>query len=469
MQEKKCLTYSQINKMFNTSDISFSSSFSFREIDPFSMYQDIFSTRELEEQGKQEKGKYNLIVRRIKYNDNNERVDIRSRLIFNGLKELEKIINSNGKYFNILSCISYAGKDNTMDNARFMYALVLDLDNLQANKTNGLELLFDYYIIQNRLPLPNYVVSSGHGIHLYFLFDKPIPLYKNVRDKLFELKKQMVKRVWNEDISTIEEQHGSITQGFRVGGTFTKDFKHKAKCFKTNATKKYTLYDLAQTTLMKDNEKEEYKNIDKIKSNLTLEECKKKFPLWYQRRIIEKQPKGKWNIKKDLYYWWLNQIKEKNKYHHRYFCCMCAVIYAVKCNISKEQVKKDLIDLLPFFNQNCKEPFTEQDINDSLKIYNENNYFWTKDKMSLLSNIEMPTNKRNGLSQKEHIKIMSFIRDIKYKNNDFRKLKGQKKKEEIMKYLYTNKKINTQDIMKECKVSKPTAIKYKKMYLANRE
>lgn len=466
----KVLSYSQINKMLSDPGISFSYIKSvpvlFHNVKPMEMYNDIFNYGEdLEEKGKQVRGKYNLIAIKIKYNDNKERVGIQKIAIHKNLKELKNIIDSDSKEFCILSCISYAGNKNNMINARYMYALVIDLDSLQLSSDDGLSNFFSY-VANGKICMPNYIVSSGHGIHLYYIFDKPVPLYKNIQNKIFNLKKEMVKVIWNDDISTIEEQHGSVIQSFRIGGTYTKDYKHKAKCFKLDNVKKYSLYDLAQKTFMTEKEKEEYKNIDKKNNALTLEEAKKKYPEWYEKRIIKKLPKGKWNIKKDLYYWWLNEIKEKRKHHHRYFCCMFACIYAIKCNIPYQQVKKDLYSLIDNFNEEIKEPFTKQDIEDALLAYKDDYYFWTRDKISLMSAIPIKTNKRNFRKQKDHIKFMNTIKKFKYENNEC-SLGGRKKKDKTEIYEYIKKNKTTKEIAKKFNVSLRQAQLYKREYTRN--
>lgn len=36
------------------------------------------------------------------------------------------------------------------------------------------------------------------------------------------------------------------------------------------------------------------------KSGLSLKEAQRKYPEWYERRIVNKEPKGRWHIKKRL-------------------------------------------------------------------------------------------------------------------------------------------------------------------------
>ena len=44
-------------------------------------------------------------------------------------------------------------------------------------------------------------------------------------------------------------------------------------------------------------------------SELSLAEAKDKYPEWYVKRIINKQPRGTWICKRDLYDWWKQKIE----------------------------------------------------------------------------------------------------------------------------------------------------------------
>ena len=39
------------------------------------------------------------------------------------------------------------------------------------------------------MPRPTYLISSGTGLHLYYVFEKPIPMFKNIVEQLEKLKK----------------------------------------------------------------------------------------------------------------------------------------------------------------------------------------------------------------------------------------------------------------------------------------
>ena len=481
-KNKKIMQFSQINTCLQNNLLD---NLDTAEVEPMEMYQDIFSTMELETKGVQEQGKYNLICLQIGYDKDNNKKGVRRFFIHNGLKELDTLIRSKTNDFCMLSCISYAGLQNNHDNARFMYALVLDLDDILISENGtGLDLIDIVCGRSKNRPTPNYIVSSGHGVHLYFLFDKPVAMYKNSQALLFELKKQLVKMFWVEgEVSASPEQHGNIIQGFRIAGTKTKDKKHIVKCFKVSDTKKYTPYELANYTKLKN--KNDYITMTK-KSTLTLEEAKRKYPEWYEKRIIKKLPKNKWHIKRDLYDWFKGKILDQPSdkiIGHRYFCCMCLVVYAIKCDIDYNELKKDLNELQPILDRNSRknQRFTEQDVKDALSVYSDSINIYTRARMELLSGIDMPPNKRNGMTQQEHIEFMNFRRKQKIKNGSCDMgIKREKYKKDVFDFINKtynefletekeNDKIKIKDIMQGCNVSNKTAIKYMKMWATENE
>ena len=130
-----------------------------------------------------------------------------------------------------------------------------------------------------------------------------------------------------------------------------------------------------------------------------------------------KQEDNKWHINRALYDWWLNKIKEGATYGHRYFCIMCLAIYAIKCNISEAELKRDAYSLLDKMNELSKKgdpssQFTKMDIEAALQGYKEHFKTWGRDKIALISAIPLPINKRNYRTQEEHMKVISAIRDI---------------------------------------------------------
>ena len=258
--------------------------------------------------------------------------------------------------FSIVNGLTYFGRKNIQAAAHQMYAMIFDLDGVTEDT------LMDFFsgaIRADTYPTPNYISLSGHGVHLYYLFEEPVSLYPNMKVLLKEIKYALIRLMWNPYTSTEERrQYQGINQSFRLIGGKTKIPGVRVRAFKV-IDQKYTvkdLYDRVADAVGLDFDK---KLIEREKK-LTLEEAAEKYPEWYQRRIIEGDTsKGRWTDKRDLYDWWKRQIATGATHGHRYFCVMALCIYGVKCDISQEEVEADAYGLIPFMNEvHAADPFT---------------------------------------------------------------------------------------------------------------
>lgn len=112
---------------------------------------------------------------------------------------------------------------------------------------------------------------------------------------------------------------------------------------------------------------------------------------------------------------------------------MTLVIYGIKCGLSKDEIKKDAIDLIPFLNGlNKEEPFTEEDIKSALECYDERyNTFPLKD-IEKLTNIRIERNKRNGRKQDVHLERARAVQMIDYPNREWINKEGAPTKQSIV-------------------------------------
>jgi len=175
-------------------------------------------------------------------------------------------------------------------------------------------------------------------------------------------------------------------------------------------------------------------------SEYTLEEAKIKFPDWYQRVVVEKnRNQKKWNIKRDLYDWWLMQ-SHKIKGGHRYFYLMCMVIYAVKCDIYKDKVEKDMYKKFEELSKiEHSNSLRKEDIISALETYDRQYYNFKIDDIEKLTDIRIARNKRNYRKQKVHLMGARSIQEIndKVNNTNWREGNGRPKgsgtKEDLVK------------------------------------
>ena len=87
--------------------------------------------------------------------------------------ELDELRELQDTDFTIMSPISYFGLRRCGKNARYLYALVFDLDGV------GMPQLRDTLHQMNKdiLPQATFVVNSGTGLHLYYVLKEPVPMY----------------------------------------------------------------------------------------------------------------------------------------------------------------------------------------------------------------------------------------------------------------------------------------------------
>lgn len=100
-----------------------------------------------------------------------------------------------GNPFAIMSPITYVGNRASYKNARYIYALAFDLDGVGEKEISDLFYQIGHTDERVKRPRPNIIVNSGNGFHLYYLLDKPIPMYRNYIDLLNKLKHGLTYRI----------------------------------------------------------------------------------------------------------------------------------------------------------------------------------------------------------------------------------------------------------------------------------
>lgn len=356
--------------------------------------------------------------------------------------------------FAIVNGLTYFGRKNLMQNASKMYAIIFDLDGVTDITLDN---FFSGAFRAEAYPIPNYVVMSGHGVHLYYLLEYAVPLYPNIKMQLKELKYALTTKMWNMYTSTNDKkQYQGINQGFRVIGGKTKIQGVRTRAFEVN-THPFSLEMLCRFVPPE-------KRIDETKlwkeSKLTLAQAKKKYPKWYEKRVLNHQPKGKWTCKRALYDWWIRRVQEGAEVGHRYFCIMCLAIYGVKSGIPFEEVKKDALALVPSLNNiNPNEPFTEDDCKSALECFDEKYMTFPIEDIEKITGIPIPRNKRNGRKQAVHIKYMNNQRAFKVEMGECTN-GGRPDKQKIVEEWQATHIGTKADCIRDTGLSKPTVYKW---------
>ncbi len=387
------------------------------QVTPFEFYREIFPEGSFERKGHYEDKKPNGIAVSLPGKGgsvNGIALGIegdgkaRRYIITDDLKMLEELMDTD---FTIMAPISYYGKKRSGKFARFLYALVFDIDGV------GMPQLRDVLHQMNKdiLPKATFVVNSGTGLHLYYVLSEPVPMYPQNQHYLKELKYSLTRQIWNRYTSSIKQpQMQGLMQGFRVVGSGTKLGKgYPVVAFQFGG--RVELDDLLEYIPASNGERQKLQGILK-KSSMPLAVAKEKYPDWYERRIVKGERRGRWTVKRDLYDWWLRRIQDEIRVGHRYHGIMTLAIYAKKCGIEEEELRQDAYSLLlPYDEMSIEEVnrFTREDVEAALSMFNEDYVTFPRDDIARLSGMSMPVNKRNWRKRKEHIQVMNTMKALK--------------------------------------------------------
>ena len=387
------------------------------QVTPFEFYREIFPKGSFERKGHYEDKKPNGIAVSLPGKGgslNGIALEIegdgkaKRYIITDDLKKLEELADTD---FTIMAPISYYGRKRSGKFARFLYALVFDIDGV------GMPQLRDvlHQMDKDILPKATFVVNSGTGLHLYYVLSEPVPMYRQNQHYLKELKYSLTRQIWNRYTSSIKQpQMQGLMQGFRVIGSGTKLGQgYPVVAFQLGG--RVELDDLLEYIPASNGERQKLQGILR-KSSMPLAEAKEKYPDWYERRIVNGERRGRWTVKRDLYDWWLRRIQDEIRVGHRYHGIMTLAIYAKKCGIEEEELRQDAYSLLlPYDEMSVEEVnrFTRDDIEAALSMFNEEYVTFPRDDIARLSGMSMPVNKRNWRKQKDHVQVMNTMKALK--------------------------------------------------------
>lgn len=341
----------------------------YEEVSPHAFYRDMFPVGSFQAKGEKGNGKGNMVATKIEKEGNKRS---RQYVVTDDLEDLERVM---GVQFGLIAPLSWYGKSHKKSNAHELYAVAIDIDyvgkqqlkNLLKQFGNGVQLA------------PTYLVSSGRGVHCYYFLQKPIPLYHNVEETLSELKKALIRRLWNDTSSMkAEPDITGIYQGFRCAGSQSKlGADYIVKAYKISG-QRYTLEEIRDSIpgckmdIESIYKKPEWKA--DTKKHIPLEQAKELYPEWYEETIIKgiKKPKSEktWTCNAGLYEWWKRKIGSEVKVGGRYYSIMALCMYGKKCGLSDEQIKKDaweLYDYLESLTDDETNHFTKKDVQDALE------------------------------------------------------------------------------------------------------
>lgn len=428
-----------------------------------SMYRFVFPAGTLQEAGSTGDGKPCGIVRWRDRREKSRKKFVR-RFVYDDLDALEDVFGTPECY---MPLCSFVGKRATVQNARWCHGIAIDLDYVDVQHLGDFlhQARTGYYF-----PLPNFVVNSGTGLHVYYVFERPIALTDQSVQALNQLKKNVVNLVWNKYTSMDpHKQVQGIVQGYRVPGTQTK----LGKDYLVSAFK------MSDERVMPETFEPFLPFWDRdlaplfAKVRTPLAQAKELWPEWYQRRIVEGIPKsqtaGKWHIKRDLYEWWLRTMREGARDGNRYACLKALAAYATKCDVPEDDVRDLAEEMLPWLDSLTKmetNHFTRDDMEDALRAgFNTAKSMerYPIKEIERTTGIQIPRNKRNGRKQAVHLMGARAIQEINDKVNgtNWRAGNGRKSKRDLIRnYAAEHPGENHSQIARALGVSRPTVIKW---------
>ena len=348
------------------------------------------------------------------------RLYVENKLIFDGLEGLEDVLRSEGAEFVITSPVTFSGRKHISENAYHLWGIAIDLDGVTLPKLENL-----HYQIQNKvLPCPTFLVNSGTGLHVWYLFEEPIPLFRHLHRPLTMLKKGLTEMVWNAYTSALpvsERQFQGIWQGFRCPGSPTKlGRRYPVTAFRVG--EKGTLTEL--NSYVADEYKIDFNDITRV----TLDEARQKWPEWHEKRVIRGEARGTYTQNIGMYKNWIKHISRIGFQGNRYWCIAMLAVNAIKCDVPFEDLHDDALMLFPLLNRQTKdvgEEFTISDVYDALGFYQQSFKTYPVHLMEFHTHSKLPRQKRNGRKQAEHIKLMNYVRDEINQNANWRDGNGR--------------------------------------------
>lgn len=389
----------------------------YEEVTPTAFYRDLFPQGALQQENGDGSGKGNIIVTQIR--PERERRSPQW-VVGDNLQNLDKAI---GDPFGLIAPVSYFGKSHRKENAHELFAIVIDIDYVEVRHLKNLLKQFG-----NGVQLaPTYLVSSGHGVHLYYFLQDPLPMYHEHERIYSELKKAFIRRLWNDTSSQRGEETdkdiAGVTQGFRAVGSLSKLGEgFPVRAFKISENR-YTLQQIKDSI---PNCKVDLSDLQKETMPLVM--ARLKYPDWYKRRIENKEPQrkqGEFVQHRRLYDWWKRKMQQEVRSGGRYYSIMALCSFGLKCGVSDREIRRDARAFLEYYESLTEDEsnhFSAQDIEDALKALKKKNRDLTRkaSRQWIEENTKVditPQIRRNGRKRADHLELARTARDLNQKNN----------------------------------------------------
>ena len=389
---------------------------------------------------------------------------------------------------------SYFGNRRLRNRIDKVFGFIIDIDGV-IKESQMLHLLDE--IEKENVPIPTFIVNSGHGVHLYYVFDEPVLFHDNsyaIYPVLTNILNAIKNLIWTPLVSDLKPERMDLNKAFTIVGTSNrKNADLIATAYRMKSQKCSLQY--LRAFIKRPADDADYDISFPPCSKVKKEEAAILYPQWSvqkfpelfsgeeRRKLLEEareKRKGKNGIKNEsanrcnprLYEWFLNLISNPSNIRHgnRYKCMVGLAIFGVKCGIPKEQVQKDLEQLLPLFNavekrmSDSRFIMNQTDIRNALYVYKHKEtrlftFEWIKNFTEI--EYEKKTKRRNKpLSQEEHLKLARKKLEEQYPNGSWRANSDGATKQRIIDYIRENPTAEIKDCIKSGICSRASAYKY---------
>lgn len=417
----------------------------------------------LQEQGKEHynDGHYNAIIRKIAKGSRE------SHLYWIVTDTLDGIHQYSNAKFAIVSPVTYIGKTrnifgrkeesdgsesadkNSFGNARYLFAMTVDLDDVSVQNMKYLQFEIDH----GRYAEPTMIVTTGSGLHLYYCFEKPIRITMSNMGLLNRLKCTLTRSLWDYGMTTRKQaiEIHDINQGYRFPGTQTKTgrivscytrhydeplfytpsslnefikykYKNRPDLFGEDVplSDSSTLYLDGKRGLNSKEQKELEKDV-RLPAHWSKNTARQMFgDEWFE--AVKENGSVDWQkYPEALYQYWHDRLFNGGEVHvgHRYWCIWVLSAWAWNCKIPYSRLQADAYALMERFtaipdDKGQNVPFTVRDCNAAMSIYREHKQRgeWkpirlSRRKIVQITGLALVANKRNFRSRAEHIRLMN--------------------------------------------------------------
>ena len=328
--------------------------------------------------------------------------------------------------------------------ARNVNALIIDLDNVYSGTLQ--QALIRDWADANGKPMakPSFVVNSGTGLHLYYVFNRPVPAYHRCLADIDAVYRALA--VQQSHRNFIRRQVQWFGQDFRIAGGLNKYGW-------TNAV--YRIGDLWDP-----DELAKAVGLPNIRLPKYGVDARRKKTGRQASKHGARSKTGGWKTNAAFYRYALEGCRAKTKEGHRYTSMCALTTIGWKCGIPKGQIEADLHGLLADYNADCKNKVMEKEIYSAMKMYNDKAMLTTRNSLEEWQGWVYTPIKRNHRKRAVHLKIARNTLAILNEDNG-KALQGRPNKQAVVEdWQRSHPEGRKADCIRDTGLSKPTVFKY---------